>query len=254
MFDLFGIKRRKQEKIKNLEIQRSRVIQSRKGVIFPYLDEKRALYQQSVKALQNADKEKVQSYNSSCPNCGSSNVINKFVRGKGDISGQIRTSPMLKVRGDIRGSYDTLPVNECRDCGNQWEKATIRFLSPYDYKAYPYDVHWESRIGYTIRRLLDFVETGDELNIPGTYKTELMDIPREVMECLIYLTIKNNSPSDKAQRYLTSLSARYDTDMYSEYYNDNEFLWTLKDSLWEHFKSTVNEKTSDEKKRENKTD
>ena len=177
-------------------------------------------------------------------------MINKFVLGKGNLFGQIRASLILKVGGTIKGSYDTLPVNECADCGNQWEKATVS----YNCKEYPYDPNPYSKTGYIVRSLLGFVETGKILNIFDNYKIHFRDAPREVMEYLIYQTIKNSYSSLTAQEFLTSLGAKYDTNTHSEYYNDNEYLWTLKDSLWEHFKSAVNEKTLDEKKRENKTD
>jgi len=250
MLDLFGIKKRKLAKFKKLESHRNLLIKVRKNVIIPYLDEKKFLYRTKCKELQRAEEERVGLCNSSCPNCGGSNVINKFVLGKGNLFGQIRTSPMLKVGGTIKGSYDTLPVNECADCGNQWEKATVSYNCK---EEYPYDPYPYSKMWYIVRRLLDFVETEKTLNIFDIYKIHFRDTPREVMEYLIYQTIKNTYLSTTAQRCLTSLSAKYDTNIHSEYYNDNEFLWTLKDSLWEHFKNTVNEKTSNEKKKDSET-
>ena len=71
-------------------------------------------------------------HNQTCPNCKSKNIIQVFRRPKGELHGSLDShsshSSYLfgshsshRSSGKIDGSLDTLRVNQCKDCGQEWE-------------------------------------------------------------------------------------------------------------------------------------
>ena len=84
------------------------------------------------------DKEELKNKesNSKCPNCHNKNIIQVYRRPKGEIHGSLDShsshysshglfsgysSSTSKATGKIDGSLDTLRVNQCKDCGHEWE-------------------------------------------------------------------------------------------------------------------------------------
>jgi len=74
--------------------------------------------------------EAQKSHDSVCPNCHcrKENIVNKIaqVQGSGKVSGSFRLG-----YGDVSGSMsvDTIEVNHCNGCGNQWKKYKIIYAS-----------------------------------------------------------------------------------------------------------------------------
>ena len=74
--------------------------------------------------------------NSVCPNCRHRNVIQVYRRPKGELHGSLDShsshysshslfsgysSSSSHSKGKIDGSLDTLKVNQCKECGHEWE-------------------------------------------------------------------------------------------------------------------------------------
>ena len=71
-------------------------------------------------------------HNQTCPNCKSKNIIQVFRRPKGEIHGSLNgysshssylfgSHSSYSSRGKIDGNLDTLRVNQCKECGQEWE-------------------------------------------------------------------------------------------------------------------------------------
>lgn len=132
MIDLFGIKARRLAKAQ-AEKQK---YQERKERIDAYLTEYRKEEQKKA-SKEYAERQKhADGVNSQCPKCKSKNVIHHIIRTKGEIHGEgsshfssthflIGSSSSYGSHSRLDGKVDTLPVNKCQDCGNEWniEKA-----------------------------------------------------------------------------------------------------------------------------------
>lgn len=71
-------------------------------------------------------------HNQTCPNCKSKNIIQVFRRPKGEIHGSLSgysshssylfgSHSSHRTSGKIDGNLDTLKVNQCKECGQEWE-------------------------------------------------------------------------------------------------------------------------------------
>lgn len=71
-------------------------------------------------------------HNQTCPNCESKNIIQVFKRPKGEIHGSLNghssyssylfgSHSSHRLSGKIDGNLDTLKVNQCQECGQEWE-------------------------------------------------------------------------------------------------------------------------------------
>jgi len=75
------------------------------------------------------------SHDSICPNChvrkDGNNIVNKIreVHGKGSVSGSFSLG-----FGSVSGSMaiDTNEVNHCNNCGNEWKKFKVKYVSKTD--------------------------------------------------------------------------------------------------------------------------
>lgn len=89
--------------------------------------------------IDKKEKENKES-NHKCPRCGCTETIEVFRRSKGELNGSFSSSSSSSYshsaclftsrgygesshssRGDIKGSLDTLKVNRCSKCENEWE-------------------------------------------------------------------------------------------------------------------------------------
>lgn len=129
MFDLFGIRARRLEKLKLKKI----AYQERKAKIKAWHND--YYHQQDEVAYKKyaAEKDRVNKTNSTCSRCGSTNVINHIRRTKGSLHGEGNLSGGFFLgcggihgESEINGHLDTLPVNKCADCGNEWQIEEIR--------------------------------------------------------------------------------------------------------------------------------
>ena len=152
MFDIFGFKARRQareEKRKAKEAEKLAIAQEkkrqyreRKDKIDAYLAE----YKKQDDARRSARymelKERANRHNNICPKCDSTDVIHNIVRGKGEIHGESHSSYTSSSssflfggssygygsgHGKIDGEFDTLPVNKCKKCGNEWNIEEVKY-------------------------------------------------------------------------------------------------------------------------------
>lgn len=153
------------------------------------------------------NKKKTHEYNNTCPNCGNNNekeIVNRFaqVKGKGEVSGSV-SGNLFGVYGSVYGhsEIDTLTVNHCNKCGNQWEKTEAKYVSAeniisdklqrigwyikdnddnsfwvMDYKSFK-DYYLE-----TILKLVELVWDDDEYYTPRFSKDILKNYFKSIME------------------------------------------------------------------------
>jgi ribosomal protein S27AE len=142
MFDIFGIRARRKakqeeaEKVRLEELaQKKKAYQERKAKICAFLEENNRKENERTSKEYVKELERVKEYNSKCPKCGSKNIVNHIRRTKGEIHGEGKSyttgssshflfsshsSFSSGSHSKIDGELDTLPVNRCNDCGNEW--------------------------------------------------------------------------------------------------------------------------------------
>lgn len=90
--------------------------------------------EEQTKQFNYTDKirEENKIHNHTCPNCGSKNIIQVFRRPKGEIHGSLNgyssyssylfgSHSSHRSSGKIDGNLDTLKINQCKECGQEWE-------------------------------------------------------------------------------------------------------------------------------------
>ena len=236
MFDLFGIKRRREERerkekerLESIKKAIERRIELRRAVIDPYISKKNEESDRIGEDEYNKAKSECDAKNSVCPKCGGKDIINRFVRVQGDLEGH-SYSGLYTGSGSIKGSLDTLKVNECKACGNQWEVAEVEhsreYYTPADFSPYDYC----SRIGFLYRRVLGVLEKSeDKINDPkpSEFLTCYKDTPREAIEYCLYIYGLHDRCGENEM-----LGTKIVSDKKNPNYNDNPYLFTLKDEVW----------------------
>ena len=112
------------------------------------LDEERSKYNEKEKI--NFEKS-----NGTCPKCSSTKVVDKISQLKGEINGSSSISGSLGGMfgsGSIHGSIDTLEINKCTECSNEWKKV------PYNSNGAQ---SWENKIRYLRLSINNLVEKPD---------------------------------------------------------------------------------------------
>ena len=202
-FDIFGIKKRREEKRRAEEaarqaemLEKKRRYQERKKLICDYLSAYRKEEKEKNELEYEKRKEEAEKKNSKCPKCGSTNVINHIKRTKGEIhgSGTIHGSSSssyslfyssnhsyLSGRSKIDGELDTLPVNKCADCGNEWAIEKAKYEEPINIFSYS-----STYSGQLFRRLEEYVE--------------MQYNPNDVTE-------ECNSLEEKREKYIKNISS-----------------------------------------------
>lgn len=273
MFDLFGFKarrealkqereaERKRKEAKKLEEiqEKKRIYQERKKKITNWLkkyDEKMSSINSSINYER---KKRADSKNSTCPKCGSKNVVHKVVRGKGEIHGNGSSSlsgsfdgGLFSIGGSIYGSghskidgeFDTYPVNRCKDCEHEWNveepnysKTTDDFshyssIAPgyfynrideyFDLSFDPYDE--KEPFNSLEEKQQDFFDKQSKSYILKPYK----NIPRYMVEVALYEGLHDN---------ICTLGRIGPIFNYHE--DDDKYSYTMSDELWEIVKKIL---------------
>lgn len=269
MFDLFGIKARREareaerkakeaEKLADVQ-EKKRLYQERKAKIQEWIKDynKRMYniafnYNIELKAL--ADKE-----NSVCPKCGSKNVVNKVVRGKGEIHGSGSSSisgsfggGLLGIGGhmygsgksNIDGEFDTYPVNRCKDCEHEWN------IVEFERKETVDDFSHYSSIspGYLYRRVEDFLEMKYD---PTDIKDDCNSLEEKREKFLKeYSNTYALRPYKKIPRYMVDVAMfegfsehSYTIErlpkIFNYHENDDKYSYTMSNELWEIVKKII---------------
>ena len=238
MIDLFGIRRRREERerrekerLEKIKKDREKKIEAREAIIDPYIDAKTKEAEEIGKLEYQKEKDECDIKNSVCPKCGGKNIINRFVKIQGEIDGHSHGYSFSGSYGTMEGKINTFKVNECKACGNQWEVAepeyTIDDCTPSDFSPY----NLGSKIGFLYRRVRGVLEKDeDEMNDlkPSKYLECYKDTPREALEyCLYCFGVSESYSRDNL------LGTKMISDKKSPDYNDNPYLFTLKDEVWD---------------------
>ena len=176
-------------------------------------------------------------HNQTCPNCGSKNIIQVFRRPKGEIHGSLDSyssySSCLfsfhsshRSSGKIDANLDTLKVNQCKECGQEWEhkdeKQMIYSSNWYSGKCDRYDnvPSFLRRVWYLIEDIEEY--NPNKLNNPCNSIQELIEMKKE--EICKYWGRGVLDLSMEVLHYYArcnSLSLAYDNEILEEYTEDD---------------------------------
>ena len=253
MFDLFGIKKRKQareEARKKMLKDRKGLAESRKSSVNWFLNEKRAAAYVRAQEAYQKDVEQCDKKNAVCPICGSKNRINKFVRLQGSLDGKSQGSYGGSLfgsygysHGSIHGEMDTFQVNECRDCGNQWEVAKPEHSHISDYEYNPWSIH-SGDVGFLYRRIWSCLEEPEKLpEISTSHITnQFKGTPRNVLECLLYLyhtSWEGWGEDDYDGHYNDLYGIKICRDEDNPNFNDDAYVFTFTDEIWKLIQQVI---------------
>lgn len=130
-------------------------------------DEKRDAYIDKVK-------EGNKLHNQSCPRCKSKNIIQIFNRPKGELKGSFNSNSSHYSHltssysshyssGKIDGKLDTLKVNKCKDCGQEWERKDEEQMI-YSSDWYPNKCNRNENVPIFLRRVWYLIKDVEEYN------------------------------------------------------------------------------------------
>ena len=251
MFDIFGIRRQKEEKLEAIRKLREETGQARKELIDKFLEDERIRRCREGKKLHDEDIEAGNKKNSVCPKCGGTEVINRFVRIKGDISGSssgwvsggggfLGSHFSGGSGGSIEGHLDTLKVNECSKCGHQWEISNPEHYFDTDYVEDNFDVYSHSSpIGTLYRRISKTVDDKENPEKWRYLEDKYKDAPREVLEyCIFRWSERDRIWDDSTDIFGIPL---VDNEKSPEYNND-PYLFRFSDQVWEIVKTIIGKK------------
>lgn len=125
------IKRKRQERIdKEIEKlkRKKEYFTNRKTLVDSYTKHHRDEQFDLSYSYKQKEAERNRNHNSRCPICGSNEVVLNYKRYKGEVKGSLDgsySSSLFRgsghVSGNLDGKFDTLVVNKCNKCGNEWE-------------------------------------------------------------------------------------------------------------------------------------
>lgn len=284
MFDIFGIKKRRAEK-KRLEeekhLEEIRIkkqnYQERKKLIESYLSVYNKEQEEIAKKQYHKNCEYADKVNSCCPKCGSKDVIHNIrrtqgeIHGSGSISGSSLTSYGLfssashsYVSGSskIDGKLDTIPINKCNKCGNEWniEKAkypnadnifsTYRSFAPTclfnrvrEYMKLEYNPEDITEECNSLEEKRDKYIEQCQTQYSYLWKY-YSDCPRYMVEYAFFQELKDRPYlKDRLCRiiceYKEMFSVDEDTDEYSVDEDTDEYSFEFSDELWEIVKKII---------------
>lgn len=246
--DLFGIKRRRAEReaearriAEEEAAKRKALLEKRKKLIDGWIDHHNEEILEKGRKRQLEDIRLVEEINSKCPICGSRNRIHRFVRTKGELDGHSRGASLGKYYssyGHIHGELDTFKVNECKDCGNQWEVATPRHNYAKDYVVDYHSPYEDGRIDYLYRRIKEVLKDGKwpkESSYVSTLE-EFHNTPRMVLEYLIHTYFWSWSGAHSLDLTESQYEAQKGPILGSWSEDDKDwdaYLWEFSDETWE---------------------
>ena len=211
IFDYF--KKKKEEQARLLEENRRKMEENLRKEKLRY-NERKSYIDDFVNKLNLAEHEKeiesvkshndlAKRHNSVCPNCFSKDIVHKFKRQKGEMHGSIDGESYSYhsgflfgsssyqsgyVNGKIDGNLDTLKVNKCNHCGNEWEIMEEKlWLKNKDY--YFGKIDWKFNITYFIKNCILALEKIDEFN-PSRLDEECNTIEEKIEQQVNYIKDK----------------------------------------------------------------
>ena len=242
MFDIFGIKarieakkqakeaERKEKEAKRLEAiqEKKKLYQERKAKIEAWLKVYNKEQIAKSAKLDREASERAEEKNSTCPKCGSKNVVHKVVSGHSKIDGE----------------FDTYPVNRCKDCEHEWNVE-----EPYHYSTDDdFSKYGTISPAYLYRRIDEYYEMKFD---PTDIKEEYNSL-EEKREKFIEKTSNTYmlKPYKKAPRYMIEVALfegftehYYFEDFLDKRFNyhkdDDKYSYRMTDEMWEVAKKII---------------
>lgn len=252
------------EEEKRLEkaAEKKKAYQERKDKILAYLKEYDIARDAKSKEIYEEKKKEVDEKNSTCPRCGSKNVVHKVVRTKGEIHGKGNGGSYGSIGGSllgfagsvssdwhssIDGEIDTLQVNRCKDCEEEWNIEELdddygrvnsafsnydsfkpgflfrRIEEYYKMKYDPYDVKNECN------SLDEMKEKFFERNSRSYNFEEYKKCPRYMIEYALYKGFTEHFYGLEDM----------DKKLFNYHKDDDEFSYTMSDEMWEVVKKMI---------------
>lgn len=263
MFDLFGIKARKEAKRQSIENERLAKVQEekkryqeRKRMIDEFLDKyNRDRCSQEAKEYNKRD-EWSRKLNSICPKCGSTHIINTISRTKGEIKGQGKSSSSSSFSSglftsssstnssshfNIDGELDTYPINKCSECGHEWNISNPEY--PTIENIYEdYDSYLPAYLRHRIEEYLDMEY--DPYDYTENYDS--LEDKRNAL-CEKVSNVLNMKPYQTTPRYMLEYALFTTFNYYDMYeYNTlgctkemNKYSYQMPDEIWEVVKKLL---------------
>jgi hypothetical protein len=138
-----ALEKKRQEELHQLQLRKEKYNQYKE-----YIDSVISQFESEEDDKRNEYMDKVREenkiHNQTCPNCGSKNTIQVFRRPKGEIHGSLNgyssydsylfgSYSSHRSFGKIDGNLDTLKVNQCKECGQEWEHKDEKQIVYRDY-------------------------------------------------------------------------------------------------------------------------
>jgi len=266
--DLFGFKRRKAERIVAEKAERLRhaqetkkKYQERKALIDAFLSDMDEKNHELLEFQWSKKKERAEHNNTTCPKCGSKNVVNHIKRTKGEIHGEGHSSSFSSSssflfshhsqyssdsHSKIDGEIDTLPVNRCNDCGNEWkieEAVRLDVINDFDdyYSSMPnrlryrlcgyFDLIYDP---YDIKEVCNSLEEKRDryVNELGDWAfSAYVNAPRYMIEYALFTAIDNH--------YWFNMEL-VNREIYGEVTGDiDKYSYVMPDETWEVAKKLI---------------
>ena len=258
----------KEEKDLAEAAMKKKAYRERKEKIISYINNYDKELEKKINEKYENDKKEVEKKNSTCPRCGSKNVVHKVTRTKGEIHGEGHSSGCGSLGGSlfglngyisqhgyssIDGELDTLQINRCKDCEEEWniEEAEepsyhgnvfsnydsfvpgflFRRLDEYYTMKYdPYDEKCEFDSLEEMRE--DFFKRYSK----GYYFEDYRTCPRYMIEYALYKGF--------TEHYYTLDDL--DKKLYNYNKDDDAYSYTMSDSMWEIVKKMIGWKGTEE--------
>lgn len=185
MWPFSYFRKKKEEALRQEEEAKKLLLQQRKEkytLVKNYIDDIVKTHQDDeydkMKSYEEKEERKNKECNSKCPNCRHKDIIQVYKRPKGEIHGSLDShsshyssyglfggysGSSSRSKGRLDGSLDTLRVNQCKNCGHEWEikpESLTIFSDDYYYGK----VDYKDTIFSILRRVRCLIEDIDEFN------------------------------------------------------------------------------------------
>lgn len=242
--------------------EKKKTYQERKAKILAYLEEYETELDAKSKEVYEEKKKEVDEKNSTCPICGSKNVVHKVVRTKGEIHGKGSSHSYGSIGGSIfgmagsissqghssiDGEIDTLQVNRCKDCEEEWNIEELDDDYGYIHNVFSnYDSFYP---GFLFRRITEYYEMKYD---PYDVKNECNSL--EEMREKFFEKYSSQDYFDKYRkcpRYMIEYALYkgftefyysledLDKTLFNYHKDDDQYSYTMSDEMWEIIKKII---------------
>lgn len=242
--------------------EKKKAYQERKDKILAYLNEYYVAIDAKSKEIYEEKKKEVDEKNSTCPRCGSKNVVHKVVRTKGEIHGTGSSSSYGSIGGSllgfagsvssyghssIDGEIDTLQINRCKDCEEEWNIEELE--EDYGRVTSAFSNYDSFKPGFLFRRIKEYYEMKYD---PYDVKNECNSL--DEMREKFFKSYSNSyyfEEYKKCPRYMIEYALYkgftehfygledMDKKLFNYHKDDDEFSYTMSDEMWEVVKKMI---------------